>query len=179
MNLHRSLLTAALCTLITFGNVPLLSAQVASWGSTASVGVVDDADAAHLDTIGYWIRCKSSAPTGTHLNLRYDVAMENNGIFPDTWDLRVKFRDRGSNERIIVRLKEHNVSTGVTYTRMTLDSNSYSASSGWQVRTVRQTMAGWGFDNTRSVYYVEVDLYKATSSGRPDLASLQIIGSIG
>ena len=88
--------------------------------------------------------------------------------------LRVRFRDNGQDERVIVRLKSVEIVTGMVTTLMTLDSNTYAPNVLFQTQSVGICAPPWGFNFNRYAYFVEATLSKGTTAGNPGLSVVQI-----
>ncbi len=92
----------------------------------------------------------------------------------DGYNLAVRLRDNGQDERVLVRLKAVDLNTGVVTTLMTLDSNAFPPNAAFQLRTVPVCWPNWGFNFQRNAYFVEAILWKGTTAGNPGLTAVQI-----
>jgi hypothetical protein len=87
--------------------------------------------------------------------------------------MKARFRDNGANNRIIFRLKRMDLNSGAVQTLMTLDSDTYSGSSGFQTREI-----GCGnsvtFDFSNHAYFVEATMSRTSLPITPGIAGIQL-----
>jgi hypothetical protein len=119
------------------GSSAMASAQIDPWTAVGSTGTVDDADISILDTAGTVVQVKSTAPLPASLRIRYNIVAVD-GVFSPADGVRMvaRFRDNGAAARVRVRLLEIPFSTGIPALKLTLDSNSFTAASGFQTQSV-------------------------------------------
>lgn len=144
------------------------------WTTVASAGTVDEADMSIVSLTGAFAQIKSSATLPANLNVRYNVVSEEYIYGGDGYRLTARFRDNGTSSRVILYLKEYNLFTGATRTRMTLDSNNFPSSNAYQTQSVGNCAPGWTFDFYRKAYYVEAIIQKTSRTGNPGLGGIQI-----
>lgn len=162
----------AVITVLAFG-MPKAHAQV--W--VGSTGTVDPNSTNLVKYIDGRVELRNDAPVGSVAFIRYnvlpvrDLAQDLSSI-----EFRVfaaRFLDDGAGH-VFLSLKQVNLSTGVTTTLMTFDSNASAASASYQEGetqgnpTFNFTWAdSEGFDPNDSVYYVEAQLSRNAAGGRP------------
>ena len=149
--------------------------QNTPWTTSASSGTVDDADYSIAGLTGPYAYVKS--PTG-QLDMRYNVVAIPGLEGGEGPYMNVRFRDTGTYSRVIVKLQEYNIYTGITQTRMTLDSNNYVASGSYQTKSVSSCSWSWSYDFNNNVYYIESSIIKTNSTANPGLAGVQLGWSI-
>jgi hypothetical protein len=169
----------AVITILAFG-MPRAHAQV--W--VGSTGTVDPNSTNLVKYINGRVELRSDAPVGAVAFIRYnvlpvrDLAANLNGISYRVFDAR--FLDNGAGH-VFLALRQVNVSTGVTATLMTFDSNLSAPSPSYQ----RGLTPGnphfdfnWddseAFDPTDCVYYVEAQLSRSAAGGQAGLAGFSI-----
>jgi hypothetical protein len=130
------------------------------WTTIGSVGTVDEADRNMVVFDGGIVSMKSGA-TGTVL-LRYNVVAVDDLFGGSGAELGVRFRDNGSEARVVVRLKRYNLETGETSTLLTLNSDNFDAREGFQLRIEVDCSLRFNFFNL-------------WGSDSPKLASLGIV----
>ena len=144
------------------------------WTAAGSTGTVDDNDTSEVYQSAGYAGLKSPLPAGASAYIRYNVTATDGLINRlDGYRLGARYRDNGDG-RVLVRLVEYNSFTGAGFTRMTLDSNSFPVSAGFQYRTTATCWPAWSFDFSRNVYYVEVFLYKGTTAAMADIGQLRV-----
>jgi hypothetical protein len=138
----------------------------ADWTAAGSTATIDEVDTAQFAKSGDRLYVKISAGTVTG---RYAVNPNDLGSYMQRYFLTARFHDRGSKDRVYLKLLRTRVSNpGGLQTVATLDSNSFSAV-GWQTRSVSFNHAfepGWA-------YYVEAVVTKG-SGGNPILVAVEI-----
>lgn len=144
------------------------------WTTVASAGTVDDADTAIVDLSGAFAQIRKTATLPAYLDIRYNIVSEEGLYGGDGYTFTARFRDNGSYSRVILYLKEFNMTTGSTITRMTLDSNAFPVSSTYQTRSVSTCWPGWSFNFNKNAYFIEAQIQKTNSSGSPGLGAIQI-----
>jgi hypothetical protein len=177
--LRKFCLGLAVVAVLSFSSV-IAHAQV--W--VGSTGTVDPNSTNLVKYINGRVELRNDAPVGSVAFIRYnvlpvrDLASNLNGIAYRIFDAR--FLDNGAGH-VFLALKQVNVSTGVTTTLMTFDSNLSAPSASYQ----RGNTSGnphfdftWAdseaFDPTDSVYYVEAQLSSNAAGGQAGLAGFSI-----
>ncbi|MBS1809681.1 MAG: hypothetical protein JST84_16085 [Acidobacteria bacterium] len=146
------------------------------WTTVASAGTVDEADATKVNYTEATARLNLALPANSSAVIRYNVVAVD-GLADAGGDgnfLRVRFRDNGQDERVIVRLKSVDIATGAVATLMTLDSNAFAANALFQTQGVSVCNPTWKFDFNRNAYFVEAILIKGSTAGNPGLSVVQI-----
>ena len=149
--------------------------HIQDWTTIAAAGTVDEADTSIVNFNTYIAQILPTAPLPANLDIRYNVVAVD-GLFAggDGYRLTVRFRDNGSAARVVVRLKRYNFDTGTLSTLMTLNSNSWPASTATQTRSVAVCSPSWGFDFQTYAYFVETTVTKSATGGNPALAAIKI-----
>ena len=146
------------------------------WTTVASAGTVDEADLNKINYTEATARMNLAVPANSSAVIRYNVVAVD-GLADAGGDgnfLRVRFRDNGQDERVIVRLKSVEIATGIVTTLMTLDSNAYAPNVLFQTQSVGVCAPTWGFNFNRYAYFVEATLLKSATAGNPGLSVVQI-----
>lgn len=153
----------ALATFLFVSASTLAHAQV-QWTTMAGCGTVlpghtnvtmtaDGFVSPSADDTGF-VKVLYNLPLPSHLTLHSNTAMA------------VRFRDAvGAADWIIVRLKEYNPTTGLTYTRMIFNSNNFQSSNNWQEGWVTSS---FDFDPYK-IYYLEAELYRNSLTPPPPI----------
>lgn len=79
----------------------------------------------------------------------------------DTYGMTVRYWASGSAARVVVRLMEVDIYTGVEVERMKLDSANFASSTNYQTQGVGIYLPPWKFDFTQKAYYVEATLTRS------------------
>src|ERR1700724_1144397 len=178
-HLRKYCLGLAVIAVLAFSSA-IAHAQV--W--VCSTGTVDPNSTNLVKYIKGRVELRTDAPVGAVAFIRYnvlpvrDLAQDLFGIEYRIFDAR--FLDNGAGH-VFLSLKQVNLSTGVTTTLMTFDSNLSAPSASYQ----RGNTPGnphfdftWadsdGFSPTDCVYYVEAQLSRSATGGRADLAGFSI-----
>jgi hypothetical protein len=169
----------AVITVLAF-NMPKAHAQV--W--VGSTGTVDPNSTNLVKYIDGRVELRNDAPVGSVAFIRYNVLpVRDLATDLSSSEYRVfaaRFLDDGAGH-VFLSLKQVNLSTGVTTTLMTFDSNASSPSASHQEGntpgnpTFNFTWAdSEGFDPADSVYYVEAQLSRNKTGGQAGLAGFSI-----
>lgn len=191
----KKFLTFSILLMALLVSATTISAQgppFKSWTAAGSAGTVDIADEAKVfysnGTVAFReIASQLSAARIRNLPLqtvtaviRYNVTAVD-GLFFESGArlcMSTRFRDNGARARVVLRLVEFSLSTGVTTTRLTFDSNTVPPQANFQVNSASTDFHA--FDFSQNAYYVEATLTKqqpvATSvgAGRPGLGIIQM-----
>ena len=153
------------------------------WTTVGSAGTVDEADTAdvvfNLHTISVLTR---GFPT--FVKARYNIVAVDGLFEPASSDIIMTVRHFNSGVgSVVIRLQEVNMTTGVTTTKITFDSNNvFPASIGWQVHQVgpEEECRGVFFNFGSNLYYLEVEVSRpgAFVFGGPALGGVQICASV-
>ncbi len=158
--------------LVAASSAAALAQDDKAWTTIGSVGAVDESgQMVFTDNIAY-LDSDSAV-------IRYNVVAVD-GLFNDGLPaafprMTVRFRDNGSNNRVIVRLKRAPIEGGNSTTLLKLDSNDYAGSSSFQTQSV--TACGddaFSFDFANYAYYIEVTMSRTALPVTPGLASIKI-----
>lgn len=144
------------------------------WTMIGSAGMPDEVDFDVVAFTGAIAMISSSAPVNSNVVLRYPVTVNSNLVSnePDPF-LYVRYRDNGAGARVIAYLKEFDLLTGTTVTRLTFNSDQYAANNGYQARFVTPT-TNFTFDFSRKAYWVDVILTRTNSSGNPAVGMVMV-----
>jgi hypothetical protein len=153
------------------------------WTAAASTGTVDDDDLNEIGLNGPFATFKAGAPAVARATIRYNVVAVD-GLFTSggpalSWPaLTVRYRDDGPDARVLVFLRESDLVTGVTQTRITFDSDLYPADDLYQTRAIGNcgNFSAFEFsdESTARAYYLEAVIIRDNASGRPGLAGLAL-----
>jgi hypothetical protein len=155
------------------------------WTSVASTGTVDETDAGEIAFSGPFAEFSGTAGPAARATIRYNVVAVD-GLFaqagPQSWPaLIVNYRDNGPDARVQAFLREYDFLTAQVHPtkRILFDSDLYAPSNNYQTRAVGNCGLFDDFDfvpNNQTVhaYFIEVLLYRASSSGTPGLGGLAI-----
>ncbi len=175
MRLRR--MSLCVLTVLAFLGQVALANNLDPWTTVGSAGTVDEADAAIVSLSAGVAAVASTASPPATLDMRYNVVAVD-GLLQTAGDamaLTARFLDNGAAARVVLRLREYSLTTGVTTTRITLDSNAFPASSAYQVRSANSTcFSGNFFDFNRNAYYVEAQIQKTGLTGSAGLAIVQV-----
>ncbi|MFO0985167.1 MAG: hypothetical protein U1E76_26140 [Planctomycetota bacterium] len=176
------MLLAKHCSLIliaALGAATAVADDSRPFTTAGSTGTVDESDLGIVTLSGPYVAVSAAAPAGSTADVRYNV-IDLQGLHGyDRYIMRVRFLDNGASAHVIVRLKEYNIATGATITRMTLDSNAFAPGAAYQTQSVDSgCWPGWSFNFDLNVYFIEVELQKTGAGGTPSLAAIQIGGSL-
>ena len=162
--------------LIALSLAASLAAQARCWTMVGSDGTVDEMDlqeyAASANTMG--IRSDLSNAV---VQIRYNIVAVEDVFGGEAKDLRVRLADNGADSRVIVRLEQMNIASGVRTTLATLDSDHFPPSSVAQARSIPFGCFAPEFDFDANVYFVEATLEKRTRAGNPLIRAIQICGN--
>ena len=142
------------------------------WFVAGSTGTVDEADLDIYKTSGSRISVRGG---GGVLNVRYNVgSVENLTDAHINYFIQMRYKDNGADARVVAKLKEQNVQSGVVTTRLVVDSDDYSQSGSFQSNFVFEVSPGWTYDFNANVYWIEVTITRSSNSGKPSLAIVNV-----
>lgn len=144
------------------------------WTTAASAGTIDEDDISIYETNGANIYLKSSAPVPSSLYVRYNIAAVDGLSEENFQKMTVLYKDNGNSARVVVKIRETNMTDGTTKTRLTFDSNKYPQSSSYQKQTISVYGSWFGYDFVNNVYHIEATISKTSSSGSPVLVGIQL-----
>jgi hypothetical protein len=135
------------------------------WTTVGSAGTVDEADllVVQLGTpVPGAVSLRPGLPLlGRTAHIRYNVVAVRGILGTNGLGLSVRFLDRGDVQRVVVRLKEYGLNTGLTTTLMTLDSDAFAPSNSFQVQRIQTTVCDRPFTTLNFVenaYFMDVEL---------------------
>ena len=149
------------------------------WTSTGSGGTPDEAALAS-DTLPGKISLSGpyvtllNAPASSSATIRYNVTAVFDRSYVFTPSLEVRFQDSSANTRVLSVLKSYDTTNGAVQTLAQLDSNSFAASSLYQIQRSCSTNNLPINEFGRYVYWVEVTLSRSAATGLASLAALRI-----
>lgn len=104
------------------------------------------------------------------VNVRYNVVAVG-GVLGEagTLQLTARYLDRGDGQRVVVQLKEYGLSTGLTTTLLTLDSDSvaFLPSDQFQVQTVGCSPPFTVLNFAENAYFMDVAISRFFPLPRP------------
>jgi hypothetical protein len=186
---YRKGLCLMLALLITLSTSSISRADDAVtsklWTTVASAGTVDDADVGEVVFTGSLAKLQipvltdqttkaTSASLSSSAVIYYNVVALDGLFFGEGATLRARFLDNGDQAQVILHLKEVNLDTGVTTTKMTLDSNKFPSASAFQTQSVSKCGSGSGFNFANRAYFIEAQLIRTGPNGNPGLAAIQL-----
>jgi hypothetical protein len=176
----RSLLLAALMTLLALGLAQSGKAQTPPpqcWSSAATSTVINTSDlnAANQNGPTLTINGSATVPVGLSGRLSISGIFQDIGAFPQAKLLAARYRDNGSESRIVLELRQVNVATGAAATLATFDSDAFAPSSVFQTNQVATGCAlNGGFDFINNMYFLNVQVDKTGSNGNPGLWIIRV-----
>ncbi len=188
--LHRRILSCfSLCIALTLAG----TANAQTW--VASTGTLDPSSLSTATFNGGTALVKGTSPG--KVILRYNILPTAEMLVNVTQAccegraLWVRFLDNGDGAEVTVNVKRLNVTTGVTTTILSFDSNNYPAQSSFQDATPDQGLGplvnfsfaegpfnGSTNEGGDSVYYIEATLIRSATGGTPGLASVSIVRTL-
>ena len=145
------------------------------WTTVGSTGTVDEIDQSEVQFTSGIAMIRASAPSASTVTLRYNITstadLNDNGF---NKVMGVRFRDNGTNARVLLYVKGYNINNGSQVTLMSFDSDNYAASNSYQYRTVGDGCGSSSFDFQNYAYYVEARLSRTNSTGYPSLSILRM-----
>jgi hypothetical protein len=151
------------------------------WTSVGSAGTVDEDSLSIVGMRGSFVEMNTSCvlailkiskfctvATGT-VTVRYKVVptgalniMPPSGFVP--FSLMARFRDAGNMQHVVLLLKEVNLQSGSENTLLTLDSDSFPASTNYQTQTGPRS-CGFTVNFDQNAYYVEALISNSSGTG--------------
>jgi hypothetical protein len=151
----------------------------------ASTGTVDPASASLVTFTDGRVELKASAPVGSVAKIRYNV-LPVGDLNQKLTDIEfrqfaVRFLDNGEGARVLLTLKQYNMSTGLVTTLMTFDSNLSAPSSTYQEASSQGNPHfdftfgdSQGFNPNDSGYFIEAQLIRTAAGGKAGLGVFSI-----
>ena len=168
---HRVLLVLHLFLLATvLLGLPAASTAQEDWTTIGSAGLVDEADRGKILFDGSIVTFKPGAEG--MLNLRYNVVAVDGLFGGDGVELGVRFRDNGSDARVVVRLRRYALEPGESTTLLTLNSNNFGPQENFQLRTEVDCSLRFNFFDY--AYFLDVTLTKTGDAATPALGVIQL-----
>lgn len=150
------------------------------WTTTASSGTVDETDYGKVDLNGPYAALKLGTLTSGTLDIRYNIVAIPGLQIGQGPMMKVRFKDTGTNSRVLVKLVRYNFNTGANTLLWYFDSNNYVPSTSYQTKSISQCSWPWSYDFYNNAYYIETSITKSAldMTGMPGLASVQLGGTI-
>lgn len=160
--------------LLAGGLSPAWADNFEPWTTVGSAGTVDEGDTGIAVFSLANVTVSGAAALPANLDIRYNIVAVD-GLLQggDGILMTARFRDNGAGARVILRLREVDLSTGIVVTRLTLDSNSFAASNAFQTQST-STCTGNFFDFNRKAYFIEAVLQKSAADGAPGLTGIRV-----
>jgi hypothetical protein len=179
----RQRVMSSVSAVIVFACVAVASAQVVWWSAAGATGAVDESDRSmYVFGSNGAVAIRSSVTRGT-LDIRYPVLPLFRTFNPpgdDCTNINAVLRDTGPGARVIVRLMELGIRSGIEgpagqlRSIAEIDSDMLQPVGGSnQYREAKACIAS-GFDPTFFTYYVEVQLIKTTATANPGFMAVGI-----
>lgn len=159
-----------LCAILA---APSLAQSTKSWTTVGVAGDLSEDDLNHVLLGGGIATLSSTAPANTTVKIHYNVVAVDGLFDVGGLVLTARFRDSGANERVILRLWQYDLNSGVKTMLAELDSNDYAGDTNFQTRTVVECDAP-NFNFATKGYFIEADLSKAAAAGNPRLGIIQL-----
>ncbi len=143
------------------------------WSSVASDGTIDTDDLDLARVSGAVVQLANSAPNNATLNVRYNITAVE-GVTNNLGCILIiaRFRDPNDQTQVLAKLKRYNISTGELRTLLTVNINNFPDSNEFQLGN--EFDCSLAFDFFSFAYFVDVELIKDGSNGKPALGSLRI-----
>ncbi|HEX4950881.1 MAG TPA: hypothetical protein VFZ34_29740 [Blastocatellia bacterium] len=99
-----------------------------------------------------------------------------NGVGYNALGMTVRYMASGPQGRVVVRLMEYDIYTGVEVERMKFDSSTQPQAVGYVTRGVGYPLPNWKFDFNQKAYYIEVTLSRSSllAGGAAGLAAVKL-----
>jgi hypothetical protein len=162
-----------LIMLVTFSSLSALAQSLDYWTTTANASATEDEANPAKPTYTNQTAAVNGGPTGLYI-LRYNLSAVDGLFNTANGFMRLRVRDNGAGANVLVALKRSNVAAGGIETIATFDSDSLTASSGFQ--TPANVLFTHTFDFTNYVYWLDVTLNRIDATGQPGFAGA-IIGN--
>ncbi|MBL8206642.1 MAG: hypothetical protein JNM09_20575 [Blastocatellia bacterium] len=145
------------------------------WTCNGATGTVDETAYDLTQYLNGAVFLNDWAADGSVAVIRYNITATTGLWKGMTTEFRARVLDNGPQSRVILYVRRYNLSTGAITTLGQIDSDNYSASSGFQVMRAyigncNSAMIVSDFDNYS--YYVEAHLMRTGWGGNPGLGLL-------
>ena len=148
------------------------------WVAAGATGVLDPEDIPYVSLIGPHMNVSDTAPFPVSVGARHAVTgiRQDDGVSNRYKYFRIRFRDNGTQGRVLVYLKQVTILTTAGATDLAVfDSDTVASSNDYQsVFWTSSCGAGQGFNFYDNLYFIRVDLTRTSSGGTPSLHSLQV-----
>ena len=141
------------------------------WTTIGSAGTTVAGQVTYTGTIAY---LDASSAVVLYNVVAVDGLQATNGLQPVRPVMKVRFRDNGANNRVIVRVKRMDLNTGAISTLMTLDSDSYADSPSFQTREIGSCGNSFSFDFSNHAYFVEATMTRTSLPVTPGISGIQL-----
>lgn len=182
------LLSLFLALGIALGAPSAAWAQSKPWTTVGSAGTVDEGSANIVTLDGpnaLLTGFRRFGRRGSFGTIRYNIVAVD-GVFEPRGavGMRVRYRatvdplaENLADSRVLVQLIEVNLSTGISTTRLVLDSNNFPPSNDFQIQGVNTCVDPNFFDFSSNAYYIDVTLRKRNRfAGIPALQTIEVSG---
>jgi hypothetical protein len=163
----------AIALLLAGTSLSALAQSTDYWTTTANASATEDESNPAKPTYTNQTAAVNGGPTGLYI-LRYNLSAVDGLFNTANGFMRLRVRDNGTGANVLVVLKRSNVAAGGIETIATFDSDSLTASSGFQ--TPANVLFTHTFDFTNYVYWLDVTLNRIDATGQPGFAGA-IIGN--
>jgi hypothetical protein len=163
----------AFAMLLTISSLTAQAQSTDYWTTTANASATEDEGNPAKPTYTNQTAAVNGGPTGVYI-LRYNLSAVDGLFNTANGFMRLRVRDNGTGANVLVALKRSNVAAGGIETIATFDSDSLTASSGFQ--TPANVTFTHTFDFTNYVYWLDVTLNRIDETGQPGFAGA-IIGN--
>ena len=172
--MSRLLLQLMLLIGVIIGSVSVAAAQNEHpWTSVGSAGTVDEADLKLFITSAAQAAILADAELPATVLIRYNVVATEDA--PARWPLMtVRFRDNGTDARVVTTLRGVSFTTGAIFTVATLDSNNYPPSTDFQTQSVFDCESFAPVNFIDNAYYIETNLTKTSATATPAIQLLKV-----
>jgi hypothetical protein len=168
-----AMMLLAFAMLLTMSTLSALAQSTDYWTTTANASATEDEGNPAKPTYTNQTAAVNGGPTGLYI-LRYNLSAVDGLFNTASGFMRLRVRDNGTGANVLVALKRSNVAAGGIETIATFDSDSLTASSGFQ--TPGNVLFTHTFDFTNYVYWLDVTLNRIDETGQPGFAGA-IIGN--
>ena len=164
------------------------------WTTVGSAGTADESDprkivfdhaTAHFGQV--LINTTAAAAPGAVSSqtdsavIRYDVTPVDGLFQPGVGALQVRYLATGPGARVVAKLIEVDLATGLERSRITFDSTAFAASKTYHVNGVEDCSGHGGrFDFVQKAYYVEVTLTHSSlaTGGAAGVQIIKIVNNV-
>lgn len=171
-----------LLVLLTSGLARSAAAQANyCWVGAGAAGALDPDDIGNASLLGPHLHVSDTAPLPVLVGSRHNVTgiYEANSTSTSVKTLIVRYRDNGSQARVMVYLKQVSLIDGAVSDLAIFDSDGPGRAQSSNFQSVSVPMPcvlGGAFHFLDYLYFLRVELTKTGSGGLPSLHSIQVCG---